>query len=98
MKVKVNKVYKPSEDVVSREVGGEFVLIPITSGSDDPEDRIFSLNNCGLAIWKEFDGKKTIKDVVNALSSRFEGEVTVIKKDVLGISEELFKRKLIVKK
>ncbi len=91
-----NKIYKPSEDVVAREVQGEFIIIPITSGIGDLEDEIFTLNETGRAIWNEFDGKRPLKDAIVDLSSKFEGSDSEIEKDVLGLTEELLKRKMVV--
>lgn len=99
MKVKVdlNSVYVPSADVVARDVCGEFVIIPITSGISDPDEEIFSLNKFGKTIWDKLDGKRSLKDVAHALALQFEATATEIKNDVLGLIEELLKRKMIVK-
>jgi hypothetical protein len=95
-KIKENGVYAVSEDVVAREVQGEFIIIPITSGIGDAEDEIFSLNDTGRAIWDELDGKKNLLEVARSLSSGFEGPVNKIKDDVLGLAAELLKRKMII--
>jgi len=95
-KVNLSTKYKPSEDVVAREVQGEFIIIPITSGIGDLEDEIFSLNETGRAIWAKLDGKKALKGIVRELESEFEFETGEIEKDVLGITEELLKRKMLV--
>lgn len=95
-KIDTNKVYAPSEDVVAREVQGEFIIIPITSGVGDLEDEIFSLNETGRAIWNRLDGKKTLQEVAKDLEVEFEAGQGQIEKDVLGITEELFRRKILV--
>ena len=94
--VSLDKVYKVSEDVVAREVQGEFLIIPITSGMDDSEDVIFSLNETGRAIWNKLNGKKTLKDIENELAREFEAPLKEIGKDILGIAEELLNRKILV--
>lgn len=88
-------IYIPSEDIVAREVQGEFIIIPITSGIADTEDELFSLNDTGRAVWKRLDGKKTLDNIVKDLSVEFEA-TDEIKKDVLGLMDELFKRKMVV--
>ena len=88
--------YAPSEDVVARDVHGEFIIIPITSGIGDADDEIFSLNNFGKAIWDKLDGKRSLKEVIGALASEFDAPVEEIEKDVLGLVEELLKRKMLV--
>ena len=95
-KVSLDKVYALSENVVAREVQGEFIIIPITSGIGDLEDEIFSLNETGRAVWDGLDGKRNLKDVAVLLSVAFEAPAVEIEKDVLGLSQELLKKKMLV--
>jgi len=95
-KVSLNAIYAPSEDVVARDIQGEFIIIPITSGIGDLEGEIFSLNETGRAIWDKLDGKRKLKDVVSLLSSEFESSPKEIEKDVLGVTEELLKRRMLI--
>jgi len=95
-KARLEKVYAPSEDVVAREVQGEFIIVPITSGIGDLEDEIFSLNETGHAIWHRLDGKRSLKDLAGDLGAEFEAPEIEIEKDVLGLAEELLKRKMLV--
>jgi len=94
--VNLNKIYKISDDVVAREVGGEFVIIPITAGIGDLDDEIFSLNESGRAIWERLDGRKTLEEVAQSLYSEYEGSIEEIKSDVVGIANELLKRRMLV--
>ena len=94
-KVSLNAIYAPSEDVVAREVQGEFIIIPIASGIGD-EDNIFTLNEFGRAIWDKLDSKKSLKEVVNSLCLEFDSSETEIEKDVLGLTKELLKKKILV--
>ncbi|MBU0897239.1 MAG: PqqD family protein [Candidatus Omnitrophica bacterium] len=94
--VDLNSIYKPSKDVVAREVQGEFILIPITSGIGDLEDEIFSLNETGRAVWDKLDGKKNLKSIAEELTEEFQESFPQIEKDCLGILSELLNRKMIV--
>ncbi|MDD5155135.1 MAG: PqqD family protein [Candidatus Omnitrophica bacterium] len=96
IKASLNSIYKPSEDVVTRDIQGEFIIVPITSGIGDLEGEIFSLNKHGRAIWDKLDGKKTIKDIAKELSLDFDGAPEDIEKDVLGLTQELLKKKMLV--
>ncbi|MFH1354802.1 MAG: PqqD family protein [Candidatus Omnitrophota bacterium] len=95
-KINLGNVYIPSENIVAREVQGEFIIIPITSGIADMEDELFSLNETGKAVWKKLDGKRTLADVIKDLFSEFEVSHDQLKKDVLGIIREILDRKMIV--
>ena len=53
----------PSDDVVSREIEGELILVPIASGIGDLEDELYTLNETGRAIWQHLDGKRTLAEV-----------------------------------
>ena len=96
VKVSLDAVYAPSEDVVAREVQGEFIIVPITSGVGDLEDEIFSLNETGKAIWDKLDGKRSLNDIIKELSLEFEALSDEIEKDVMGLAEELLKRRMLV--
>jgi len=95
--ITLNNVYKPSEDIVAREVAGEFIIIPIASGVGDLEDEIFSLNESGKSIWDKLSADKRLKDVALELSEEFEAPLENIEKDCLGLIQELLKRKIVVK-
>ncbi len=94
--VSLEKIYKPSEDVVARDIHGEFIVIPITSGIGDLEDAIFSLNETGRAIWGKLGGKKSLKNIAAELSRDFEAPIEVIENGCLGLLTELLKRRMVV--
>lgn len=98
MKIKADlkKVYQISENVVARDLQGEFVIIPITSGVGEMEGEIFSLNETGRAIWEKLDGKASLKEVAEHLAHEFNATQGKLEKDCLGLVEELLKRKMLV--
>lgn len=96
-KISLNAIYAPSEDVVAREVQGEFIIIPITTQpQSEEEDAIFSANESGRAIWDKLTRKKSLKTIIEELSSEFNTPASEIKEDVLGFLRELLKRKMVV--
>lgn len=95
-KVSLESIYAISEDVVSREIEGEILIVPIVSGIGDMEDELFNLNETGKAIWQRLDGQKSLKEVVEGLSEEFEATEVEIEQDVKGFVEELLKRGMIV--
>ena len=94
--VSLNNVLKVSEDVVARQVEGEFLIIPIASGVGDMEDELYSLNECGKAIWDKLDGEKSLADVKGALMEEYDVSSEEIEDDVLNFAGELYKRKILV--
>jgi len=94
-KAHLDKVYLPSENVVARDIQGELIIIPITSGVGDLEDEIFTLNETGRAIWDKLDGKRSLKNVGEEFGLEFQSPTGEITKDVLGLVEELLKRRMV---
>ena len=94
--VSLDNIYKPSEDVVARDIHGELIIVPITSGIGDLEDELFTLNETGRAIWDKLDGKKTLKKVAEELAKEFMAPLEEIKQDILGLTQELLKRRMLV--
>jgi len=95
-KIDMEAAYVHSEDIVAREIEGELIIVPLVSGIGDMEDDLYTLNETGQAIWKQLDGKKRLKEVVKALSEEFDDPESKIEPDVLGLVEELARRKMVV--
>lgn len=91
-----NTVCAHSENIVARRIEGDIVIVPLTSGIGDAEDELYTLNETGKAIWQLLDGKRTLQEVADALSLRFDGPTAEIERDVIGLAEELLKRRILV--
>lgn len=96
--ITLNDVYKPSEDIVERNVQGEFIIIPITSDAGNNQEGLFSLNKTGKAFWNKIDGKRTLNEIIKVLISEFEVKKSDIENDILGLTKELLAKKILVKK
>lgn len=94
--VRADAVFAPSEDVVAREIVGELVLVPLTSGVGDLEDALYSLNETGRAIWDRLDGQTSLHGVVIELSQEYEAPIEEIEADVMGLVQELFRRNMLI--
>lgn len=95
-KISIAGKYAPSKNVVAREVAGEFIIIPITSGVGDLEDEIFSLNATGKSIWDKLSADKSLRDIALELSREFDAPLEKIEQDCVGLIQELLKRKIVV--
>ena len=94
--VEIDSVYAPSEDVVAREISGELIIVPLVAGIGDLEDELFTLNETGRAIWKELDGQRNLRDIVDGLAQAYDAPAAEIEQDVLGLVEELVRRRMLV--
>lgn len=93
---KLDAVYAPSEDIVARDIEGELIIVPLVAGIGDMEDELFTMNETGKAIWDRLDGKKKLKDVLGELSAEFEAPEGEIEQDLIGLVDELVRRKILV--
>jgi hypothetical protein len=85
-----------SEDLITREVEKEIIIIPLTGTFSNNRDDLFTLNETGKAIWEKVDGKRSLADVLQLISEEFEGETSELEEDVLGFSRELYRRGMLV--
>ncbi len=91
-------VYAPSENVVAREIEGEIIIVPLVAGMGDTDDELFTLNETGRAIWRKLDGERSLRQVIDELSTEYEAAEGEIEAGVIGIIEELSKRKMVAPK
>ncbi len=96
IKLSLDGLYRPSEDIVARTIEGELIIVPLVSGIGDLEDELYTLNETGKAIWDRLDGKKKLRDVLGELSSEFDAPAGEIEKDLIGLVEELVRRKILM--
>lgn len=94
--IAIDSAYIASEDVVAREIEGEFILVPLASGIGDMEDEIYTLNETGRAIWERLDGKRSLREVAEALKADFQAQPGEIEEDIAGLVGVLFQRKMVV--
>lgn len=93
MDVNIEAVYIPSEEIVTREIEGELIIVPLTAGIGDMEDELFSLNEIAKEIWNLLDGRP-LKKVVEELHSQYD-PTDKIQEDVQGLIGELLKLKIV---
>ena len=98
MTVRIEGVYARSEDVVSREIEGELIIVPLAAGIGDMEDELYSLNDTGRAIWGRLDGARSLADIAGELAVEFDAPSGMIERDVLGLAEELLRRRMLVER
>lgn len=85
----------PSDDIVSREIEGELIIVPIAAGIGDIEDELYTLNDTGRAIWQRLDGKRNLSEVAADLAVHYSTPLDQITCDVLGLVTELSRRKIV---
>jgi hypothetical protein len=87
---------RPSPDVVARVIEGEIIIVPLAAGIGDMEDELYTLNETGKAVWDRLDGQRTLGQVVKELAAEYDALEDTLRTDVLGLVDELLKRKILV--
>ena len=96
--IDLGTIFIPSEDVITAVVDDGLLLVPLISGMADFEDGIISLNEAGYLIWNQFDGEKTIKQIIQGMAEGYDVSMEEIKLDVLGLVKELVGGRVLVEK
>ena len=88
------KAFKRREEIVSREIAGETILVPI-KGKLANMQRIFAVDDVAEYIWQQLDGEKKVEDIRNGVMGLYDVAQEQAREDVLDFIEELQKADLI---
>jgi hypothetical protein len=88
--VDLNLIFSQSPSVVTRKTGNEYVLVPITNNIADMNS-VYTLNETGAFLWEQLDGKKSLKDLIDALISEYNVDKEAAIADVLSFLDEMNK-------
>jgi methyltransferase-like protein len=77
----LKSILSHSASVVTRKTGNEYVLVPVTDNIADM-DSVFTLNETGAYIWEQIDGKKTVEEIIEAVTNEYEIDEETAEKDV----------------
>lgn len=85
--------FEVSEDVVTREVGGELVLLDLNSG------QYFGLDAVGGRVWELLaQSPRNLGDLCNCIEGEFDAPRERIEADLLALAQQLKDQELIVTK
>lgn len=96
MTIELNKRYHISKDLITREIEGELVIVPLKSGLGNLDSEMFALNKTGISIWQKLDGTHSIDDVIKALAEEYDTPYRLIKEDVMPLLGSLIEKGLVV--
>ncbi len=88
------EVYRKREEVVTRKIAGEVILVPIRGKLADMQ-RIFSLNPVGEFIWEHLNGERNLDEIREALLSAFDVGREQAEADVHDFISQLLKEGLV---
>lgn len=88
MNIDVKSVYRRSEDVVSRHVGREAVLVPVRAHAG-ALDFIYTLTPVAARIWSLLDGEHTVAQITDAICAEFDVDATTARDDIEELLRDL---------
>jgi hypothetical protein len=94
MKVQPADVFRHADNIVTRKVMDETLLVPI-SGQLASMDNLYTLNETGAFIWQALDGSRSLAEISVMLEEQYDAPAEVIKADMLEIADGLVKAGLI---
>lgn len=84
----LNQRPQKTEDVVSRKIEDQFILIPIRSNVADL-DSIYTLNETSTRIYELIDGERTLAQIRDALAKEYEVSREDLAEDIWQMVKQL---------
>lgn len=84
----MDKIYARNQDFVQREVAGEFLLIPLHRRLTDANS-LYVLNETAAAVWRAFDGRRTVREIIDQFSLDYDVSREQLEKDVAAMIDDL---------
>ncbi len=94
MAVELDQVYRHRGELVTREILGETIVVPIT-GELASMDDIFSLNDTGAYVWRALDGTRPLGEIRDGMTERFEVSAQVAESDLRELVATLVEAQLV---
>jgi hypothetical protein len=95
MSVQLADVFRHADNIVTRKVMDETLLVPI-AGDLASMENLYALNTTGAFIWQAVDGIRSLEDIRTLLLEEYAAPIEVIEADLLELVAELAAAKLLV--
>jgi methyltransferase-like protein len=90
------EIFKKREEIVTREIAGETILVPIRGRLADMQN-IFSLNPVAYYIWRQMNGEKSVDEIGREILENYDMGKEEVDKDLQEFIKDLLKEDLIVR-
>ncbi len=87
----LNDRYRKDANIVSRQIAGEMLLVPIRQKMGDLES-IYTLNDSAARIWDLLDGERTLGEICDQMALEFEVDQAQAGQDLLVLIDQLESR------
>ena len=79
-----------SSEIVTKKTGKEYVLVPLANNIADMNS-VYTLNETGAFIWEQIDGKRSIEEIITALTNVYDIDKQNAESDVNTFIENMSK-------
>lgn len=86
----LKSILSHSPSIVTRKTGNEYVLVPVTNNIADMNS-VYTLNETGAFIWEQINGKRSVEDIIFALTKNYDIDRKNAESDVFSFIENLSK-------
>jgi hypothetical protein len=90
----LDKCFAKENDLVTRDVAGEMILVPIKGHVGDLEG-VYTLNELGAMIWQLINGQTTARELIAAVQNEYDVGAAEAEKDVVDFLRSLEDAELI---
>ena len=90
----MSEILKKRDNIVSRKVAGDSLLIPIRGRLADMQ-RIFAVDSVGEFVWDHIDGRNTLAQILDAVAEEFEVDRATAREDLLAFIKSLRRTELL---
>ena len=84
----LEKRYTKDPNIVSRQIAGEYILVPISQSADEVES-IYTLNEVAARIWELLDGELCLNEIRDMIVTEFEVTPDEATADLLEFLQQL---------
>ena len=91
----MDQVYRRRDELVTRQIAGEAVIVPIRGHLADME-RIFMVSPVAEYIWRQLDGQASLREIGEGIVAAFDVEPAQADADLREFIAELLAADLIV--
>jgi hypothetical protein len=90
----LDKCFAKENDLVTRDVAGEMIIVPIKGHLGDLEG-VYTLNELGAMIWQLINGQTTARELIAAVQNEYDVGAAEAEKDVVDFLRSLEDAELI---
>lgn len=83
-----------NREVVSRQIEGELIIVPIRHGVGDMNS-LYTLNQVGTVLWDFMREEHTVPEMMNRVCEEFEVTATQAQDDIRDFLDSLLEEKLV---